>query len=78
MNRKEFKGIDSQKFDMLLLVRLDKNFLNTFALSVFIKISLLSCQIFYYNKFGCGFLKVTNAVNESCYVHPVELYIRVG
>jgi hypothetical protein len=56
MNRKEFKGIDSQKFHMLfLLVTLDKNFLTPFTLSVFIKISLLSCRIFDYNMFGCGF-----------------------
>jgi hypothetical protein len=59
----------SRKFEMLLLVLLGRNKFSTpFLLYPFLKISALSCRIFYYKMFSGGFLLNHNDVNEYCYV----------
>jgi hypothetical protein len=53
------KGLVSRKFDMLLLVPLDRyKFSTPFLLYLFLKISSLSCRIFYCKMFRGGFYKV--------------------
>jgi hypothetical protein len=68
LSSKNFKGIVSRKFDMLLLVPLDRyKFSTAFLLYPFFKISSLSCRIFYYKMFSGGFFY--NVVNEFCTSH---------